>query len=334
MAQSNGTRSQDKPPKLLEQVREVIRARHYSLRTEDTYLRWITRFILLHGKRQPRQMGGQEVQQFLSYLAMEGRVAASTQSQALSAIVFLYQQVLKQTIGSIDDVVHAKQPHRIPVVLTQDKVRAVLVHLSGTTWIMATLLYGAGLRLLECLRLRVKDVDFTYNHIVVRDGKGRKDRVTMLPQQVKAPLQRHLHDVQQLHVQDVQAGAGHVYLPYALERTYPHARREWVWQYVFPAAQPSRDPRTGIIRRHHVHKLVLQRAVHTAVRKAEIPKAASCHTLRHSFATHLLEAGYDIRTVQELLGHKDVSTTMIYTHVLNRGGRGVKSPADLLAVAR
>jgi integron integrase len=330
MVPSHGMPSQHQSPKLLEQVCEAIRARHYSIRTEDSYLRWIKRFILFHGKRHPREMGGRESQEFLSYLAVEGRVAASTQSQALSAIVFLYQQVLKQTIGSIDDVVHAKQPHRIPVVLTQDEVRAVLAHLSGTTWIMATLLYGAGLRLLECLRLRVKDVDFTYNHIVVRDGKGRKDRVTMLPQQVKAPLQRHLHDVQQLHGQDVQAGAGHVYLPYALERKYPNASREWVWQYVFPAAQPSRDPRTGTIRRHHVHKLVLQRAVHTAVRKAEIPKAASCHTLRHSFATHLLEAGYDIRTVQELLGHKDVSTTMIYTHVLNRGGRGVKSPADLL----
>ena len=275
-------------------------------------------------------MGVQEVQQFLSHLAVEGRVAASTQSQALSALLFLYQQVLKQDIGWLDDVVRAKQPHRVPVVLTQDEVKAVLAHLSGTPWIMATLLYGAGLRILECLRLRVKDVDFTYNHIVVRDGKGRKDRVTMLPQQVKAPLQRHLHDVQQLHGQDVQAGAGHVYLPYALERKYPNANREWVWQYVFPAAQPSRDPRTGIIRRHNAHKLVLQRAVQTAFRKAEIPKAASCHTLRHAFATHLLEAGYDIRTVQELLGHKDVSTTMIYTHVLNRGGRGVKSPADLL----
>jgi integron integrase len=330
MVQSHGTPSQHQSPKLLERVCEAIRTRHYSLRTEDTYLRWIKRFILFHGKRHPREMGGREIQEFLSYLAVEGRVAASTQSQALSAIVFLYQQVLKQTIGSIDDVVHAKQPHRIPVVLTQDEVKAVLAHLSGTPWIMATLLYGAGLRILECLRLRVKDVDFTYNHIVVRDGKGRKDRVTMLPQQVKAPLQRHLHDVQQLHGQDVQAGAGHVYLPYALERKYPNASREWVWQYVFPAAQPSRDPRTGIIRRHHVHKLVLQRAVQTAVRKAEIPKAASCHTLRHAFATHLLEAGYDIRTVQELLGHKDVSTTMIYTHVLNRGGRGVKSPADLL----
>ena len=330
MVQSHGTPSQHQSPKLLERVCEAIRTRHYSLRTEDTYLRWIKRFILFHGKRHPREMGGREIQEFLSYLAVEGRVAASTQSQALSAIVFLYQQVLKQTIGSIDDVVHAKQPHRIPVVLTQDEVKAVLAHLSGTPWIMATLLYGAGLRVLECLRLRVKDVDFTYNHIVVRDGKGRKDRVTMLPQQVKAPMQRHLHDVQQLHGQDVQAGAGHVYLPYALERKYPNASREWVWQYVFPAAQPSRDPRTGIIRRHHVHKLVLQRAVQTAVRKAEIPKAASCHTLRHAFATHLLEAGYDIRTVQELLGHKDVSTTMIYTHVLNRGGRGVKSPADLL----
>jgi len=291
---------------------------------------WIKRFILFHGKRHPRDMGVQEVEQFLSHLAVAGHVAASTQSQALSALLFLYQQVLKQDIGWLDDVVRAKKPHRIPVVLTQDEVKAVLAHLSGTTWIMATLLYGAGLRLLECLRLRVKDVDFTYNQIVVRDGKGRKDRVTMLPQQVKAPLQQHLHDVQQLHAQDVQAGAGHVYLPYALERKYPNASREWIWQYVFPAARPSRDPRTGIIRRHHVHKLVLQRAVHAAVRKANIPKPASGHTLRHSFATHLLEAGYDIRTVQELLGHKDVSTTMIYTHVLNRGGRGVKSPADLL----
>jgi integron integrase len=239
---------------------------------------WIKRFILFHGKRHPRDMGGQEVQQFLSHLAVAGHVAASTQSQALSAVLFLYQQVLKQDIGWLDDVVRAKKPHRIPVVLSQDEVKAVLAHLSGTTWIMATLLYGAGLRLLECLRLRVKDVDFTYNQIVVRDGKGRKDRVTMLPQQVKAPLQRHLHDVQQLHVQDVQAGAGHVYLPYALERKYPNASREWIWQYVFPAARPSRDPRTGIVRRHHIHKLVLQRAVHAAVRKANITKPASGHT--------------------------------------------------------
>jgi integron integrase len=330
MVPSHGTPSQPEAPRLLEQVREAIRVRHYSIRTEQTYVGWIKRFILFHGKRHPRDMGGQEVQQFLSHLAVAGHVAASTQSQALSAVLFLYQQVLKQDIGWLDDVVRAKQPQRVPVVLTQDEVKAVLAHLSGTTWIMATLLYGAGLRLLECLRLRVKDVDFTYNQIVVRDGKGRKDRVTMLPQQVKAPLRRHLHDVQQLHVQDVQAGAGHVYLPYALERKYPNASREWIWQYVFPAARPSRDPRTGIIRRHHIHKLVLQRAVHAAVRKANIPKPASAHTLRHSFATHLLEVGYDIRTVQELLGHKDVSTTMIYTHVLHRGGHGVKSPADLL----
>jgi integron integrase len=330
MARSNGTRSQDKAPKLLEQVREVIRTRHYSLRTEGTYLGWIRRFILFHGKRHPREMGRQEVQQFLSHLAVEGHVAASTQSQALSAIMFLYQQVLKQDIGWLDEVVRAKQPHRVPIVLTQDEVAAVLRHLSGTTLIMATLLYGSGLRLMECLRLRVKDVDFFYNQIVVRDGKGRRDRVTMLPQNIKMPLQRHLQDVHQLHAQDLQAGAGHVYLPYALERKYPHASHEWVWQYVFPAAQPSRDPRTGIVRRHHVHKLVLQRAVQAAVRQASLSKAASCHTLRHSFATHLLAAGYDIRTVQELLGHKDVRTIMIYTHVLNRGGRGVKSPADLL----
>jgi integron integrase len=321
-------------PKLLEQVRGVIRARHYSLRTEEAYVSWMRRFIVFNGKRHPRDIGMQEVQQFLTHLAVEGRVAASTQSQALSAILFLYQQVLKQDIGWIDEVVHAKQPRRVPVVLTPDEVAAVLRHLSATTRIMATLPYGAGMRLMECIRLQVNDVDFAYNHIVVRDGKGYKDRITMLPQTIKAPLQRHLDDVKKLHAQDLQAGAGHVYLPYALERKYLHASREWAWQYVFPAAQPSRDPRTGLIRRHHVHKLVSQRAVQAAVRKAEIPKAASCHTFRHSFATHLLEAGYDIRTVQELLGHKDVSTTMIYTHVLRRGGRGVKSPADLLEGAR
>jgi integron integrase len=320
------------PPRLLDQARAVIRARHYSLRTEEAYLRWMKRFIRFHDKRHPRDMGVQEVQQFLTHLAVDGRVAASTQSQALSAILFLYQQVLKQDIGWIEEVVRAKQPHRVPVVLTQDEVAAVLRQLSGTTWLMATLLYGAGLRLMECVRLRVKDVDFSYNQIVVRDGKGHKDRVTMLPLHVKAPLQAHLRTVKQLHAQDLETGGGHVYLPYALERKYLNAQREWVWQYIFPAAKPSRDPRSGIVRRHHVHRLVLQRAVHGAVRRAQIPKPASCHSFRHSFATHLLEAGYDIRTVQELLGHKDVSTTMIYTHVLNRGGRGVRSPADLLAM--
>jgi integron integrase len=314
-------------------MRTLLRARHYSLRTEATYLSWVKRFILFHGKRHPRDMGALEVQQFLSHLALEGHVAASTQSQALSAILFLYQQVLKHDIGWLHDVVRAKQPQRLPVVLTRDEVATVLRHLSGTPWIMATLLYGAGLRMLECMRLRVKDVDFAYNQIVVRDGKGQKDRVTMLPQHVKAPLQQHLLEVQRLHLQDLDAGGGSVYLPYALERKYPNAHHEWIWQYIFPAARMSRDPRTGIVRRHHLHKLVLQRAVYAAVRKAKISKPASCHTLRHAFATHLLEAGYDIRTVQELLGHKDVSTTMIYTHVLNRGGRGVMSPADLLGPA-
>jgi integron integrase len=311
-------------------MRAMLRARHYSLRTEGTYLGWVKRFILFHGKRHPRDMGVQEVQQFLACLAVEGRVAASTQSQTLSAILFLYQQVLKHNIGWLHDVVRAKQPQRLPVILTRDEVAAVLRHLSGTPWIMATLLYGAGLRLLECLRLRVKDLDFAYNQIVVRDGKGQKDRVTMLPQHVQAALQQHLQDVQHLHTQDLAAGGGGVYLPDALERKYPNAHHESVWQYVFPAARLSRDPRTGSVRRHHMYKLVLQRAVHTAVRKANIAKPASCHTLRHAFATHLLEAGYDIRTIQELLGHRDVSTTMIYTHVLNRGGRGVMSPADLL----
>jgi integron integrase len=324
------SQSQLQPPRLLEQMRVVIRARHYSIRTEETYLSWVKRFILFHGKRHPRDMGAQEVQQFLSHLAVEGHVAASTQSQALSAILFLYQQVLKHDIGWLHDVVRAKQPQRLPVVLTRDEVAAVLRHLSGTPWIMATLLYGAGLRLMECIRLRMKDIDFAYNQIVVRDGKGQKDRVTMLPQHVKAALQQHLLDVQHLHTQDLDTDGGGVYLPYALERKYPNANHEWVWQYVFPAAQMSRDPRTGIVRRHHIHKLVLQRAVYAAVRKASISKPASCHSFRHAFATHLLEAGYDIRTVQELLGHRDVSTTMIYTHVLNRGGRGVKSPADLL----
>jgi integron integrase len=319
-------------PKLLDLVRHAIRARHYSLRTEETYVRWIRRYILFHDKRHPRDMGAAEVQQFLSDLAVTHHVAASTQNQALSAVLFLYQHVLKQEIAWIDDVVRAKKPIRVPVVLTQDEVAAVLRALSGLPWIMASLLYGSGLRVMECVRLRVKDIDFSYHQITVREGKGMKDRVTMLPRSVHADLRRHIDTVKQLHEQDLQEGFGHVYLPYALEKKYPHANREWAWQYVFPAAKRSRDPRCGVVRRHHVHRLVVQRAVKQATRRAGIPKAVSCHTLRHSFATHLLEAGYDIRTVQELLGHKDVSTTMIYTHVLNRGGQGVKSPADVLAV--
>jgi integron integrase len=273
-------------------MRALIRARHYSLRTEETYVGWVKRFILFHGKRHPRDMGAQEVQQFLAHLALEGHVAASTQSQALSAILFLYQQVLKHDIGWLHDVVRAKQPQRLPVILTRDEVAMVLRHLSGIPWIMATLLYGAGLRLMECIRLRVKDVDFAYNQIVVRDGKGQKDRVTMLPQHVKAALQQHLREVQHLHMQDLDTGGGSVYLPYALERKYPNAHHEWIWQYIFPAARMSRDPRTGIVRRHHLHKLVLQRAVYAAVRKAKISKPASCHTLRHAFATHLRGISY------------------------------------------
>jgi integron integrase len=317
-------------PKLLDQVRYAIRTKHYSIRTEEAYVQWIRRFILFHNKRHPKDMGAKEVSQFLSDLAVTRQVAASTQNQALSAILFLYQEVLRQEIGWVDEVVRAKKPRKLPVVLTREEVKAVLHGLSGTAWLMASLLYGSGLRLMECLRLRVKDVDFAYNQIVVRDGKGEKDRVTVLPLNVKVPLQRHLQDVEKLHARDLEGGFGRVYMPYALERKYVNANREWAWQYIFPAATRSIDPRSGIERRHHVSKLVLQRAVKAAIRKAGIAKAASCHTFRHAFATHLLEAGYDIRTVQELLGHQDVNTTMIYTHVLNRGGRGVRSPGDLL----
>jgi integron integrase len=278
--------SQRQPPKLLAHVRIALRTRHYSLRTEDTSLSWIKRCILFHGKRHPRDMGVQEVHQCLSHLAVEGQGAASTHSQAFSAILFLYQQVLQHDIGWLHDVVRAKHPQRLPGVLTQDEVAKVRRQLSGVPWIMGTLLYGAGLRLLECLRLRVKDLDCAYNQIGVRDGKGQKDRVTMVPQPVKTPLPQHLQNVKHLHTRDLEVGHGAVYLPYALERTYPHANRDWVWQYVFPAPRLSRDPRTGIVRRHHIHEQGLQRAVPGAVRQAGIATPATCHTLRHAFATH------------------------------------------------
>jgi integron integrase len=326
---SDISRSSQKP-KLLDRVRHAIRTRHYSLRTEEAYVQWIRRFIVFHHKRHPQEMGVAEIQQFLTDLAITHRVAASTQNQALSALLFLYKAVLHQDIGWIEEVVRAKQPKRLPVVLTRDEVKAVLQGLSGPTWLMASLLYGSGLRLMECLRLRVKDVDFAYNQITVRDGKGAQDRVTMLPRNLQEPLQQHLQAVKRLHERDLAEGFGSVYLPYALERKYPYAARDWPWQYVFPAARRSRDPRSDITRRHHVAPLVLQRAVKAAVRRAGITKAASCHTFRHAFATHLLENGADIRTVQELLGHKDISTTMIYTHVLQRGGQGARSPMDLL----
>ena len=315
--------------KLLDQVRDAIRLRHVSLRTEEAYLGWIRRFILFHHKRHPNDMGAEEVRAFLSHLAVYAQVAASTQNVALNALLFLYRHVLHQPWPEIGPIAHAKRPRRMPTVLTQEEVTAVLAQLHGTSSLMTSLLYGAGLRLMECLRLRVKDLDFAYAHIVVRDGKGAQDRVTLLPQALVAPLQRHLIKVQALHEEDVAEGYGNVYLPYALARKYPHAGTAWEWQYVFPAVKRSGDPRSGVERRHHVSATVLQKVVKEAIQRASIAKHGSCHTLRHCFATHLLEQGYDIRTVQELLGHKDVKTTMMYTHVLQRGGKGVRSPLDV-----
>jgi integron integrase len=314
--------------RLLDQVSEVMRFKHYSIRTERTYREWIRRFILFHGKRHPREMGGAEVSSFLSDLAVGHHVAASTQNQALNALVFLYGQVLHLELGQIGEIQRAKRPERLPVVLTRGEVEKVLSAMTGTCQLMAKLLYGTGMRLMECVRLRVKDVDFEKNHIVVREGKGFKDRVTILPEATKPALVEHLKRVKLLHESDLANGLGRVYLPYALKEKYPAADREWGWQYVFPAAGLSRDPRGCEVRRHHANEQVLQRAVKDAVRLGGIAKPASCHSLRHSFATQLLENGYDIRTVQELLGHKDVSTTMIYTHVMAKPGVGVRSPLD------
>ena len=319
-----------RPPRLLDRVRHALRARHASRTTEKAYVAWIRRFILYHDKRHPAEMGASEVTKFLTSLAVDGNVAASTQNQALSALLFLYRHVLDQDLPWLDGVVRAKRPARLPVVLTREEVRAVIHALRGPPRLMAVLLYGAGLRLLECARLRVKDVDFATNQVVIRGGKGEKDRVTMLPAAVRDDLARHLEAVREQHQVDVRQGAGWVELPGALARKYPHAGREWGWQWVFPATRFYVDRATGQRRRHHLHESVLQRAVKHAVRRAGIPKPATTHTFRHSFATHLLEDGHDIRTVQELLGHRDVSTTMIYTHVLNRGPAGVRSPADRL----
>jgi len=315
-------------PRLLDRVREAVRARHYSRRTEKAYVAWIRRFIFFHGKRHPREMGAAEVTRYLSSLAVEGNVAASTQNQALSALLFLYREVLRQDMPWLDDVVRARRPPRLPVVLTRREVQAVIRQLRGTPRLMAVLLYGSGLRLLECARLRVKDIDFERHQITVRAGKGDKDRITPLPTNISGELARHLEAIKNQHELDVRHGAGWVELPWALGRKYPGAGREWPWQWVFPATRFYVDRATGQRRRHHLHESVLQRAVKDAVRHAGIPKRATCHTLRHSFATHLLEDDRDIRTVQELLGHRDVSTTMIYTHVLNHGPAGVRSPAD------
>jgi integron integrase len=321
------------PPRLLDRVRLAIRARHYSPRTEEAYVAWIKRYIFFHGKRHPSEMGAEEVTRFLSSLALHGHVSASTQNQALSAILFLYQEVLRQNLPWLDGIVRAKRSVRLPVVLTRDEVQAVLSQLRGTSRLIATLLYGAGLRLLECARLRVKDVDFATNQILVRGGKGDKDRVTLLPASVKADLVRHLVAARRQHEADLCLNAGWVALPGALDRKYPNAGREWAWQWVFPATRIYVDRETAKRHRHHYHESAIQRVVKEAVRRSGIAKPATCHTFRHSFATHLLEDGYDIRTVQELLGHKDVTTTMIYTHVLNRGPSAVRSPADRLLAA-
>lgn len=315
-------------PKLLDQVRYAIRVKHYSIRTEEAYLYWIRQFIFFAGKKHPSDMGEKEVGQFLTHLAVKKKVSSSTQNQAFSALLFLYRHVLDRGLGKLENVQRAKTSKRLPVVFTKQEVKKIIGHLEGVTWLMASLLYGSGLRLMECLRLRVKDIDFEYGQITVRDGKGHKDRVTMLPDSIKELLKRHLEKVKAIHESDLKKGFGRVYLPFALNRKYPNANREWGWQYVFPASKNSKEPRSGIIMRHHLDESVLQRAVKSSIRESGITKHGSCHTFRHSFATHLLEDGYDIRTVQELLGHKDVSTTMIYTHVLNKGGRAVKSPMD------
>jgi len=315
--------------RLLDQVRERIRTLHYSIRTEQSYVSWIKRFILFNRKKHPKDMGKLEVEAFLTHLAVNRKVSAGTQNQALNAILFLYKQVLNIELPWLEDVTRAKKPKRLPVVLTVREINSVLSFVDGIRGLVAQLLYGTGMRLMECVRLRVKDIDFERKEIMVRDGKGGKDRVTVLPEKIIAELENHLSRVKLLHNQDLSEGVGCVYLPFALEKKYPSACREWPWQYVFPSGKISTDPRSNRKSRHHLSSQSIQRALKLAMREAKITKPASTHTLRHSFATHLLENGYDIRTVQELLGHKDVSTTMIYTHVLNKGGRGVKSPLDV-----
>jgi len=318
----------DQPPKLLDRVRAAIRARHFSPRTEETYVMWIRRFILFHGKRHPSAMGGAEVNQFLTHLAVERHVSASTQNQALSALLFLYRVILEDPLPWLDDLIRAQRPLRVPVVLTIDEVRAVLREMRGVPHLVALLLYGSGLRLLEAMTLRIKDLDFERTEIVVRDPKGKRDRRTMLPQGAVALLHEHLVHVRATHEEDLACGFGSVWLPMALERKFPRAAEEWRWQWVFPARRRWREEETGREFRHHLHETAVQRAVKSAAEAAGMVKRVGCHTFRHSFATHLLERGHDIRTVQELLGHRDVSTTMIYTHVLHIGARGVRSPLD------
>ena len=317
------------PPKLLDQVRAELRTRHYSIRTEQTYIDWIKRFIIFHKKQHPKNLGAAQVQAFLNHLAVNRNVASSTQNQALNALVFLYKQVLQQDFGMLDDVKRAKRPARLPVVLTREEVQGIFVHMKGVFKLMAQLLYGTGMRQMECVRLRIQDIDFGYRQIVIRDAKGHKDRITVLPVTLIPALQEHLKWVKAVHERDLADGVEGVYLPEALSRKYPTAHKDWKWQWVFPSEQLSVDPRTGVERRHHVHENGLHKAVKTATAMARIHKRVSCHSFRHSFATHLLKSGSDIRTVQDLLGHKDVSTTMIYTHVLNKPGVSVRSPLDV-----
>jgi integron integrase len=317
-------------PKLLDRMRAAVRARHYSRRTEESYVGWVKRFILFHGKRHPSVMGADEVNKFLTSLAVDGKVAAATQNQALSALLFLYRHVLNEPLPWIDGIVRARRPQRVPVVLTPDEVRALIEQMDGVAKLVALLLYGGGLRLLEGLRLRVKDLNFARGELFIRDPKGKRDRITILPQAAIAPLRDHLEYVKSVHAKDLAAGFGSVALPTALARKFPAAPREWIWQWVFPATSRWRHEPTGFERRHHLHESVIQKAVHKAAQAASLGKRVTCHTLRHSFATHLLERGQDIRTVQELLGHRDVKTTMIYTHVLRLGAKGVRSPLDAL----
>jgi integron integrase len=322
------TLAPSQPTRLMDQARQVARLKHFSLSTEKSYLYYIHDFILFHNKQHPKDMGAAEIRAYLAHLAIHKNVAASTQNVALRALLFLYKNVLFIDLPYIDNIERARRPARLPVVFTQDEVNSILARMGGVHHLMASLLYGSGLRLTECLSLRVKDIDFGYRQINVRDGKGFKDRQTMLPISLIEALQLQLQFAKRLHQQDLSNGLGEVFLPNALEKKYPNLNREWGWQYLFPALNLSVDPRSRVMRRHHVLERPLQRAVKIAIKSAEITKHGSCHTFRHSFATHLLQNGYDIRTVQELLGHKDVKTTMIYTHVLNRGGRGVRSPLD------
>ena len=326
--QSASAPAEGQPPKLLDRLRQELRARHYSRRTEATYLNWVRRFIFFHKVRHPREMGEPEINAFLTHLAVDKKVSSSTQNQALSALLFLYRHVIGQEVGDLGEVIRARRPTRLPVVMTREEVKTVLDHLSGDRWLMASLMYGAGLRLMECVRLRVQDIDAPRKEILVRNGKGAKDRITMLPESLKAPLHEHLARVQAIHEKDLTDGWGRVQLPEALERKYPNAAAEWRWQWVFPQEKRWTNPKTREQGRHHIDASLIQKAMRDAVSRAGLVKHATCHTFRHSFATHLLESGYDIRTVQELLGHNDVKTTMIYTHVLNRGPSGVKSPMD------